>query len=127
MITALRLKARYSQPSMKQTDRVLNWKKQTTDEILRRIFAADDSPGVLDKIYGERVFLYNAYREANLKGKAGDIIATANHAICRATIDGAIWICHFKPESVSGEQGVKLPAALFYRLRYSLQTTQLLR
>jgi len=100
------------QPTMKQKDRAINWKKQKTDDILKRLHAADGSPGVLDEIYGQSVFLYNAHKEENLKGKAGDIIATANHAICRATIDGAIWIGHLKPKLASGEKGIKLPAAL---------------
>ncbi|MCK5356269.1 MAG: hydrogenase maturation protein, partial [Methyloprofundus sp.] len=100
------------QPTMKQADRAINWKKQKTDDILRRLHAADGSPGVLDEIYGQPVFLYNAHKEDSLKGKAGDIIATANHAICRATVDGAIWIGHLKPKLASGEKGIKLPAAL---------------
>lgn len=100
------------QPMMKQKDRVINWKKQKTEEILRHLHAADGSPGVLDEIYGQPVFLYNAKKEENLTGKAGEIIAIANHAICRATVDGAIWIGHLKPKYASGEKGIKLPAAL---------------
>jgi len=99
------------QPPMKQKDRAINWKKQKTDEILRHLYAADGTPGVLDEIYGQPVFLYNAQKEENLKGKAGNIIATANHAICRATVDGAIWIGHLKPKLASGGKGIKLPAA----------------
>ena len=56
------------------------------------------------------MFLYNAHKEENLTGKAGQIIATANHAICRATVDGAIWIGHLKPKLASGEKGIKLPS-----------------
>ena len=97
-------------PSMKQTDRAINWKKHKSDEILRRINAADGSPGVLDEIYGKPFFLFNAHKEIHLTGKAGEIIATANHAICRATIDGAIWIGHLKPKLASGAKGIKLPA-----------------
>ncbi|MGZ8137578.1 MAG: enoyl-CoA hydratase-related protein, partial [Methylococcaceae bacterium] len=100
------------QPLMKQTDRAIDWKKHKTDDILRRINAADGSPGVLDEIYGLPVFLFNAHKENQLTGKAGNIIATANHAICRATIDGAIWIGHLKPQLESGAKGVKLPAAM---------------
>ena len=100
------------QPTMKQKDRAINWKKQKTDEILRHLHAADGSPGVLDEIYGRPVFLYNVHKEENLKGKAGAIIATANHAICRATVDGAIWIGHLKPKSASGTKGIKLPASV---------------
>ena len=99
------------QPMMKQKDRAINWKKQTTDELLKHLYAADGSPGVLDEIYGKPVFLYNAHKEHTLTGKAGQIIATANHAICRATVDGAIWIGHLKPKLASGKKGIKLPAA----------------
>jgi len=98
------------QPMMKQKDRAIDWKKQKTDDILRHLHAADGSPGVLDEIYGQLVFLYNAKKEENLTGKAGEIIATTNYAICRATVDGAIWIGHLKPKLASGEKGVKLPA-----------------
>ncbi len=96
-------------PLVKQPDRAINWKKQSTAEILRRINAADGSPGVLDEIYGKAVFMFNAHQEYQLSGKAGEIIATANHAICRATVDGAIWIGHLKPKLESGK-GIKLPA-----------------
>ena len=98
------------QPMMKQKDRAIDWKIQKTDDILRHLHAADGSPGVLDEIYGQPVFLYNAHKEENLTGKAGQIIATANHAICRATVDGAIWIGHLKPKLASGEKGIKLPS-----------------
>ena len=97
-------------PLMKQPDRAINWKKHKTEEILRRINAADGSPGVLDEIYGKPVFIFNAHKEPRLTGKAGEIIATANHAICRATIDGAVWIGHLKPKLESGAKGIKLPA-----------------
>jgi len=100
------------QPSIKQSDRAINWKSHKTDEILRRINAADGSPGVLDEIYGKPVFMFNAHKESHLTGKAGEIIATANHAICRATVDGAIWIGHLKPKMESDEKAIKLPATL---------------
>ena len=97
-------------PLMKQPDRAINWKKHKTDEILRRINSADGSPGVLDEIYGKPVFIFNAHKELHLTGKPGDIIAIANHAICRATVDGAVWIGHLKPKLESGSNGIKLPA-----------------
>ncbi len=99
-----------TQPLMKQQDRAIDWKKHKTDDIIKRINAADGSPGVLDEIYGHPVFLFNAHKETHLTGKAGEIIATANHAICRATVDGAIWIGHLKPRLADGTKGIKLPA-----------------
>ena len=97
-------------PSIKQENRMINWQKHNTVEILKRINAADGSPGVLDEIYGKPVFVYNAHKEAHLIGKPGEIIAIANHAICRATVDGSIWIGHLKPKLETGEKGIKLPA-----------------
>ena len=100
------------QPSMKQADRTIDWKKHKTDAVLKRINAADGNPGVLDEIAGKPYYLFNAHKEPHLTGKAGDIIATANHAICRATVDGAVWIGHLKPQT---ERSIKLPAAFVLR------------
>jgi putative two-component system hydrogenase maturation factor HypX/HoxX len=95
---------------MKQADRQIDWSHNNTGEILARIHAADGVPGVLDQLSETRVFLHNACAERELKGRPGDIIATAsNGAICRATIDGAVWIGHVKPKLDAGG-GIKLPA-----------------
>lgn len=101
-------------PQMKQADRAIDWKKHTTDEILARIHAADGSPGLLDEIDGNPCYLFNAHKESVLKGKSGEIIATANHAICRATVDGAVWIGHLKIKPESGK-GIKLPATFLWQ------------
>lgn len=96
-------------PMMRQADRKIDWKKHKTDEILRRIHAADGSPGVLDEIFGQDFYLFNAHKEMHLRGKPGEVIALAEHAICRATLDGAVWIGHLKPKLADGT-GIKLPA-----------------
>lgn len=103
------------QPMMKQTDRTIDWKKHNTTEILRRIHAADGSPGVFDEICGKAFYLFNAHQANGLSGKPGEIIATCNHAICRSTVDGAIWIGHLRPKFDNGDKGVKLPATLALR------------
>ncbi|MBS3953319.1 MAG: hydrogenase maturation protein [Methylomicrobium sp.] len=97
-------------PLMKQPDRSIDWKKHKTDDILKRIHAADGSPGLLDTLYGKPFYLFNAHKASGLTGKPGDIIATANQAICRATVDGAIWIGHLQPKLDNGTKGLKLPA-----------------
>jgi putative two-component system protein, hydrogenase maturation factor HypX/HoxX len=101
-------------PMMKQADRTINWKKHKTADILKRIRAADGSPGVLDEIYGKEFYLYNAHPEPQLRGKPGDLIAIANQAICRATADGAVWIGHLK-EKRDDKTGIKLPATMALR------------
>jgi putative two-component system protein, hydrogenase maturation factor HypX/HoxX len=94
-------------PRMAQDDRAIDWGTHTSAEIVARIRAADGSPGVLDHIYGIPVHLYNARPEAKLTGTPGQIIATANGAVCRATVDGAVWVGHLKP---AGDKPIKLPA-----------------
>ncbi len=101
-------------PYMKQANRSIDWKKHRTDEVLRRIHAADGSPGLLDEIYGKPFYLFNAHRAAGLTGKPGDIIATSEQAICRATVDGAVWIGHLQPKLETGK-GIKLPATMALR------------
>lgn len=96
-------------PAMKQADRAIDWQKQGTRDILRRIWAADGSPGVLDVIKGREFYLFNAQAEPNLHGKPGEIIAIGEQAICRATRDGALWIGHLKAKLPDGN-GLKLPA-----------------
>ncbi len=100
-------------PLMKQADRAIDWKKHNTDEILRRIQAADGSPGLLAELYGKPYYVFNAHKASGLSGKPGDIIATANQAICLATVDGAIWIGHLQEKLATGGKGIKLPATQF--------------
>jgi len=98
-------------PSMKQADRGIDWETHSTTEVLARICAGDGVPGVLDQIGGMPVFLHNACVESQLTGQPGEILAFASTgAICRATIDGAIWIGHLKPK-FEKSAGIKLPAA----------------
>ncbi|WP_051906306.1 enoyl-CoA hydratase-related protein [Methylomarinum vadi] len=96
-------------PPMRQTDRKIDWQKQTTDDIFKRIAAADGNPGVLDEIFGQLFYLFNAHKEHRLTGIPGEIIAKTEQSICRATMDGAIWIGHLKPK-LSDSKGIKLPA-----------------
>jgi putative two-component system hydrogenase maturation factor HypX/HoxX len=42
-----------------------------------------------------------------MRGSAGEIIAQRHGAICRATVDGAVWITHLKEH---GPESFKLPA-----------------
>lgn len=82
---------------MRQIDRCINWQQDNTLDILKKIHAADGSPGVLDSLSGELYYLYDAHPEKKLSGKPGTVIAKRDSAICRATMDGAIWIGHVKP------------------------------
>lgn len=98
-------------PLMKQEERAIHWQSDPTSLILKKIRAADGFPGVLDNISGENFFLFNAHEEEALKGRPGEIIAQRHGAICRSTVDGAVWITHLK-RRVEGERTFKLPAAM---------------
>jgi putative two-component system protein, hydrogenase maturation factor HypX/HoxX len=83
-------------PTMTQADRAIDWTREATDAVVRKIRAADSAPGVLDEIFGLPVFLFGAHHEDRLKGPPGAVIAKRDGAICRATVDGAVWISHLK-------------------------------
>ncbi|WP_242447094.1 hydrogenase maturation protein [Nitrosomonas supralitoralis] len=95
--------------SMRQIDRSIDWQRDATSTVIRKIHAADGFPGVLDKLFGESYYLFDACNEENMIGEPGTIIAKRNNAICRATIDGAVWIGHLKHKN-EVEQTVKLSA-----------------
>ena len=98
-------------PLMRQTDHAINWQIDSTDLILRKLRAADGTPGVADDVRGLRVHCYDAHPEDTLRGAPGEIIAQRDGAICRATRDGAVWITHLKNPQDTGRP-FKLPAAM---------------
>jgi putative two-component system hydrogenase maturation factor HypX/HoxX len=87
-------------PLMKQVDRRIDWSTDNVQTIIRKIHAGDSAPGVLDTINGEEYYLYGAHEENQLQGwQPGEIIAKRHGAICRAAIDGAVWISHLKKKA----------------------------
>lgn len=84
---------------MRQIDRRIDWQKDNTHTILTKIHAADGFPGVLDTVLGQPYYLFDAYRENQLAGQPGTVIAKRDNAICRATVDGAVWLGHLKPKN----------------------------
>ncbi|HTX12214.1 MAG TPA: hydrogenase maturation protein [Solirubrobacteraceae bacterium] len=95
-------------PLIKQADRAIDWRSDSTAAVVRKIRAAEGHPGVLDTIAGHEFYLFNVYVERGLRGRPGEIIATRNGAICRATVDGAVWVTHLKAKE--GRYTYKLPA-----------------
>ena len=92
-------------PVMKQADRQIDWQHDSTQTILRKINAADGFPGVADKLFDQPCHLFDVCAEARLRGTPGAVIARRETALCRATVDGALWIGH-----VRRPDGFKLPA-----------------
>jgi putative two-component system hydrogenase maturation factor HypX/HoxX len=53
---------------IRQKDRAIDWWKDSTRTILRKIHAADGFPGVLDTLCGEQYYLFDACVEEALRG-----------------------------------------------------------
>ncbi len=97
-------------PLMRQADREINWQQDSTHDVIRKIHAADSFPGVLTELCGLEVYLYGAHEEGLYRGRAGDIIAQRDSAICIATTDGAVWISHLRQRGTKEKRYLKLPA-----------------
>ncbi len=97
-------------PVMAQEVRAIDWKSDRTERVLRKIRAGDGSPGVLDTIDGEHFHLFGAHPEAMLRGRPGELLAQRDGAICRATVDGSVWITHLKRQGSMTDRHFKLPA-----------------
>ena len=99
------------QPPVPQGQRSIDWARDGTAAVLRKIRSADGAPGVEDLLLERRFRLFDAHPERRLAGRPGALIARHHEAICRATRDGAVWIGQLKP--LEGPQrGLKRPAAL---------------
>jgi putative two-component system hydrogenase maturation factor HypX/HoxX len=97
-------------PAMTQEVRAIDWSSDTSERVIRKIRAGEGHPGVLDAIDGEQFHLFGVHPERALHGQAGAIIAQRTGAICRATVDGAVWITHLKRRATPTQTYFKLPA-----------------
>jgi len=80
--------------------RRIDWTRDSTETVLRKINSADGQPGVVDVIDGvtdnRELRLFDAGPEHELSGPAGELLARSGGAVCRATADGAVWIGHIR-------------------------------
>jgi putative two-component system hydrogenase maturation factor HypX/HoxX len=103
-------------PAMKQADRAIDWSRDDTATVLRKIRAADGMPGVQDDVLGLACRLFDAHAEGPLAARfagalAGAVVATRDGAILRRTCDGAVWITQLKRVGPQPHAALKLPAA----------------
>ncbi|WP_040842022.1 hydrogenase maturation protein [Nocardia brevicatena] len=89
-------------PYHDQRIRRIDWTADDTAVVLRKLRAADSQPGVLDELYGREYYLHGGHGEDRLRGVPGTVIATRDGAICRATVDGAVWLPQLRPRRVAG-------------------------
>ena len=105
-------------PLMKQVDRAIDWQRDDSATVLRKINAADGFPGLADSLFGIPCHIFDAWPEASLAGVssvgAGRIIGRRETAVLRRTRDGAVWIGHVRREG-----GFKLPTSLAFPLETS--------
>jgi putative two-component system hydrogenase maturation factor HypX/HoxX len=99
-------------PPMRQSDRAIDWQRHDTAGVLLRIRCADGVPGVRDALFGREVYLHDAHPEHTLRGAPGAVIARCGGALCRATVDGAVWIGHLREPQA--EFPFKLPATRLF-------------
>lgn len=107
-------------PLMRQAERRIDWQRDSSATVLAKLNAADGFPGVLDELFGEPCHLFDAWPEARLGGEPGTLIARRETALCRATIDGAVWIGHVKRGGTPGApfpHHFKLPAGVAFAER----------
>ncbi|MFD0363110.1 enoyl-CoA hydratase-related protein [Nocardia sp. GCM10030253] len=86
-----------TRPKMRQADRAFDW-RDDPELILRRIRAADGSPGVRSQIADRSVYLYDAHPgRQNVDAPAGTVISRRHHALEVACGDrDSIWIGHLR-------------------------------
>ncbi|MFC5303264.1 hydrogenase maturation protein [Azospira restricta] len=99
-------------PLMTQAERAIDWSRETTATVLAKINAADGFPGVADRLFGRPCHLFDACAESVLKGAPGELVARRETALCRATVDGAVWLGHVK--RADSAHPFKLPATLAF-------------
>jgi len=101
-----------SRPLLKQQARAIDWQRDDTAAVLRKIAAADGVPGVLDSLFGVPCFLYDGHPAAAVPAAAGSVAARGGRAVLRATTDGAVWIGHCRRADRDG--ALKLPVAIAF-------------
>ena len=99
-------------PTIKIKDRAINWSCDTTATVMRKLRAASGQPGIPDCILGLSARLHDPWPEDTLRGPPGEVIARRDGAVCRATIDGAVWITAITPDPAAGTRRFKIPATL---------------
>jgi putative two-component system protein, hydrogenase maturation factor HypX/HoxX len=97
------------QPPLRHGERAIDWARDDTATVLRKIHSADGFPGVADQFFGRNFRLFDAHPETRLAGDAGTVIGRHREAICRATVDGAVWIGQLQPADAD-EPSFKRPA-----------------
>ena len=100
-------------PLMRQADRRIDWPRDNTQAVLRKLRAADGTPGVADELFGVPCQLFDAHAQALAPlREPGSLVARRHGAVLRATVDGGVWIGHVRRSDTG--HALKLPTALAF-------------
>ena len=107
-------------PKITQQMRSIDWQRDSTDEIVKKINASDNFPGVQDRFYDLDLYLFGAVKEREglekIEAKPKQIIAKRDGAVLVKTIDGAVWIRQMT-EIREGVRQIKLPSTYVLKSR----------
>jgi len=99
-------------PSLRQPDRGFSW-DDDPEHIVRRIRAADGSPGVLTELCGLPVHAYDAHLgrpPGGTSGPPGTVAARRHGAVLVRAGSGGVWVGHLRPTPAADRPAIKLPA-----------------
>jgi putative two-component system hydrogenase maturation factor HypX/HoxX len=99
-------------PAIKLAERAIDWRSDDTATVLRKLRAASGQPGIPDVVLGVPGRLHDPWPESILRGAPGEVIGRRHGAICRATVDGAVWISSITPDPAPDTRRFKVPATL---------------
>jgi putative two-component system hydrogenase maturation factor HypX/HoxX len=99
-------------PAIKLAERAIDWRSDDTATVLRKLRAASGQPGIPDVVLGVPGRLHDPRPESILRGAPGEVIGRRHGAICRATVDGAVWISSITPDPAPDTRRFKVPATL---------------
>ncbi|MFO1338554.1 MAG: hydrogenase maturation protein [Burkholderiaceae bacterium] len=107
-------------PPLPAAERRVDWARDDTATVLRKLAASDGHPGAPDELAGQPCRLFDAHdgrvalRESGAAAAPpGTLLARRGPALLRATVDGAVWLgaVRLAVPVADGEPGaLKLPA-----------------
>ncbi|MRJ03325.1 MAG: hydrogenase [Epsilonproteobacteria bacterium] len=107
-------------PKVTQRERAIDWERDSTQTIMKKINASDNFPGVRDRFFDLDLYLFGAVEERDglekMEGAPKEIIAKRNGAVLVKTVDGALWIRQMT-EIRGGIRQIKLPATYLLKER----------
>ncbi len=103
-----------------QEVRRIDWQRDKTEDIVRKINASDNYPGVRDNFLGVDVYLFGAVEEggelSEKKADPKEILAKRDGAVLVKTSDGAVWIRQMT-RIENGVRQIKLPSTYVLKER----------